>query len=212
MQSEPGMERNAVKVYILLATMLACSGLAWAQGPGLLPLTRQEVFSAVAAYLRAHRLSEEQLPQAGELELPGTIPARSERTLRVTAVCWDEPMDRAAFRLECDEAGACLPFLVYGGIGQPIFDLLRSSQVTEISSTCSVQTGTRTRKVSRPEIVVRPGDRATVVFRGTQVRLSQQVTCVERGAAGDIIRVRNSEGTLFRARVVTGGRLEALSQ
>ncbi len=201
-----------MKVSILLATMFACSSLVWAEAPGLLPLTRQEAFAVVAAYLRAQGLSEEQLPKAGDLELPGTIPAASERTLRVAAVCWDAHMDRAAFRLECNEAGACLPFLVYGGIGQPAFAALRTSEQTEISSACSARPATRAGKVSQPEIVVRPGDRATVVFRGTQIRLSQQVTCVERGAAGDIIRVRNSDGALIRARVVTAGRLEALSQ
>jgi flagella basal body P-ring formation protein FlgA len=60
--------------------------------------------------------------------------------------------------------------------------------------------------------IVRSGDRATVVFRGSQLNLTALVTCLERGAAGDVIRVRNQDGQIFRARVSAPARLEALSQ
>jgi flagella basal body P-ring formation protein FlgA len=60
--------------------------------------------------------------------------------------------------------------------------------------------------------MIRAGDRATVVFRGDQLNLITPVTCLERGAEGSIIRVRNQDGKIFRARVSAPARLEALSQ
>lgn len=200
-----------MKARTLFAIMFAGLSLVCAEEIALRPITQQETARAVAAYLRSQGLSEEQLPKADDLELPGTIPAADGRALRVAAVCWDLQMDRATYRLECTEAGACLPFLVSGGISEPGFRALRSSPETAVSSACWPRSGTRSLK-SRPEIVVRSGDRATVVFRGNHLRLSQQVSCLERGAVGDMIRVRNSDGALFRARVVSPGLLEAVPQ
>lgn len=201
-----------MKLSLLLAIMFACVGVVGGQESALLPITRQETLQAIGVYLRTQGLSEDQLPKASDLELPAAIPASSERTLRVASVCWDAQMDRATFRMECTEAAACLPFLVYAGMSQARFRMLHSSENAAVSPACSARTAVRTGKAARPEIVVRPGDRATVVFRGNQLRLSEQVSCLERGAAGDIIRVRNSDGALFRARVVGPGLLEAIMQ
>ena len=201
-----------MKLSLLLAIMFACASVVCGEESALLPVTRQETLQAIGVYLRTQGLPEDQLPNASDLELPATIPAASERTLRVASVCWDAQMERAAFRMECTDIGACLPFLVYAGMSQARFRTLHSSENAGISPACSPHTGVRTGKAARPEIVVRPGDRAAVVFRGNQLRLSEQVSCLERGAAGDIIRVRNFDGALFRARVVASGLLEAITQ
>ena len=49
-----------------------------------------------------------------------------------------------------------------------------------------------------------------VVFSGSRIRLTASVTCLARGAEGDVIRVRNQDGNIFRARVSAPNLLEAL--
>ena len=51
-----------------------------------------------------------------------------------------------------------------------------------------------------------------VLFVGDRLHLAAQVTCLEHGAKGEVIRVRNPDGHVFRARVSGLGRLEALAQ
>ena len=191
---------------ILPACMLAFATLLWGQQESLTPVTQEEVWQVVAAYLRAAGIEEQEIPAAEDLEFPGTILARKSRTLRVAGLCWEDRMERVAFRLECTRGGGCLPFLVYGGIKQ-----LHASGKIEIAATCSRQAGTPAAKTVHKEIVVRAGDRATVMFRGDQLQVSVPVTCVERGAEGEIIRVRNADGVLFRARVLGTALLEALA-
>jgi flagella basal body P-ring formation protein FlgA len=60
--------------------------------------------------------------------------------------------------------------------------------------------------------IVHVGDRATVVFLGSRLHLTTLVTCLERGVEGAIVRVRNEDGQIFRARVSAPARLEALTQ
>ena len=199
------MSRFSLAFFILSATMV------WGQEGSLTPVTPQEAWQVIAAYLGEQGVAEEQIPRADGVQLPGTILATSERTLRVAAVCWDNQMERASFRLECHRGSACIPFLVLSEITQTTFRKLQSSRETEVSPVCSLRPGPPARKVVRKETVLRVGDHAMVVFRGDQMQLSVQVTCVERGAEGEIIRVRNADGVLFRARVVGPGLLEALS-
>ena len=77
------------------------------------PATRQEVWEAVVSELRQRGLSERQLPQIEDLDLPGALPVLTGRELRVSSACWDERPRRTQFRLECGELGQCLPFFVY---------------------------------------------------------------------------------------------------
>ena len=59
-------------------------------------------------------------------------------------------------------------------------------------------------------LVVRAGDRAIAVLVATGLRMSAAVTCLDRGARGDVIRVRGQEGYVFRARVTGPALVEAL--
>ncbi|MGB8013637.1 MAG: flagella basal body P-ring formation protein FlgA, partial [Terriglobales bacterium] len=131
----------------------------------------------------------------------------------VSSACWDEGSRRAQFRLECGEPGQCLPFLVY------LRNYVRDSvavDVSALSASCRV-------RLVRPSLVsaavaaalkptVRPGDRAMAVLVADRFRMTASVTCLERGREGDVIRVRASDGHIFRARVSGPGRLEALPQ
>lgn len=57
------------------------------------PVTRQEVWQAVAAELRQRGLSELELPRVEDLDVPVALPALVGRRLRVSASCWDEGLD-----------------------------------------------------------------------------------------------------------------------
>lgn len=63
-----------------------------------------------------------------------------------------------------------------------------------------------------PESAVRAGDRATAVAVAGGLRMTAVVICLDRGARGEIIRVRGHEGHIFRARVTGPALVEALLQ
>ena len=163
------------------------------------PVTRQEVWQAVAGELRGRGLHEEQLPHAEDLDLPIAVPAAEGRTLRIAAICWDAGLERIEFRLECREPGQCIPFLAY----------LRTSERT-IAGSC--RSGYRPASAQPKKVVVRTGERALVVLVTNRLRLTASVICLERGAEGEIIRVKNQDGHIFRARIAAPALLEALPQ
>jgi Chaperone for flagella basal body P-ring formation len=199
--------RLAQPVPLLLAVLILSVTCLWAEDTAvpMTPVTKDEVWQAVVTELGQRGLSEDQLPRPEDIELPAAVPAAVGRALRVSTVCWDQDLGRAQVRLECREAGQCLPFLAYIRAARP--------ELRGVAST-SCQAGSRSRPAHAVshKAVVRAGDRATVVFRGSRLRLTAAVICLERGAEGDIIRVRNQDGAIFRARVSAPALLEALSQ
>jgi len=50
------------------------------------------------------------------------------------------------------------------------------------------------------------------VFLSSHMRMTANVTCLERGRLGDVIRVRAPDGHTFRARITGPAMLEALPQ
>jgi hypothetical protein len=161
------------------------------------PLTRQEVWQALVGELRERGLREEQLPRAEDLDLPVALPAAEGRTLRVAAICRDDGLGRVQFRLECREAGQCIPFLA-------------SVPTTELTLAGSCRS--RSASAHPKKVAVRAGERAMVVLVANRLRLTASVICLGRGTAGEIIRVKNQDGHIFRARVAAPGLLEVLPQ
>jgi Chaperone for flagella basal body P-ring formation len=160
------------------------------------PVTREEVWQAVASDLRQRGLHKEQLPSTEDLDLPVAVPAAEGRTLRVAAACWEAGLARLQFRLECREPGQCIPFLAYA----------RTTEKIMLGS-C------RSKSAAPPhKVAVRPGQRAMLVSDSNRLRLTTSVTCLERGAEGDIVRVKNQDGHIFRARVAAPAVLEAWPQ
>ena len=51
-----------------------------------------------------------------------------------------------------------------------------------------------------------------VVLVANRLRLTTSVICLERGAEGEIIRVKKQDGHIFRARVAAPALLEAWPQ
>jgi hypothetical protein len=164
------------------------------------PVTRQEVWQAVVAELRQRGLPE--------LALPVALPALAGRKLRVSSACWDEGHERNQFRLECGEPGQCLPFLAYVHV--------QNRDAGTRAGSCRLEAPSRpapeapVKPLAKP--AVRAGDRATAVFLSARLRISASVTCLERGREGEVIRVRNEDGQIFRARISGPALLEAVPQ
>jgi hypothetical protein len=166
------------------------------------------VWQAVVAELRQRGLSEPQLPRIEDLDLPFALPAVAGRKLRVSSACWDEGPDRTQFRLECGEPGQCLPFLAYVHV--------QNRDAGARAGSCRLESPSRpapeapVKPLAKP--AVRAGDRATAVFLSARLRISASVTCLERGREGEVIRVRNEDGQVFRARISGPALLEAVPQ
>ncbi len=173
------------------------------------PITVAEAWQAVASELRGRGFREEQLPRAEDLELPVAVPARARRNLHVSSVCWDSDSERARFRIECRETGGCLPFLAY---------LRRDYRASTHAEAPSCRQESHGHSSSFPraepyaETSIRAGERAIAVLSAAGVRMSATVTCLDRGARGEIIRVRGEEGHIFRARVAGPALVEALPE
>jgi hypothetical protein len=193
---------------------------------------RLSVWRVVASELRSQGLSGELLPRADDLELPGSLPALAEGALSARSACWEEGTHRLQVRLQCQELAQCLPFIVYlhpaaktdkteAKVEAKLEDEgsrpanLRSAD--EIGS-CGNNTELQRLPFSSQPAPAKPhtkplilaGDRATAVFITAGLRLSASVTCLERGRQDDVIRVRNQNGQIFRARISGAGLLEVL--
>jgi len=169
------------------------------------PVTRQEVWQAVAAELRQHGTVGGWSPQVEDLDLPVAVPALAGRKLRVSSSCWDEGLRRTQFRLECGAAGQCLPFLAY--LREPV-----NAGATGRVASCRLTSRLHAELKAVPKPTVRAGDRATAVFVADRLNMTAGVTCLEPGREGDVIRVRRQDGHVFRARISGPDRLEVLPQ
>jgi hypothetical protein len=198
----------AIAAGSLLSTRLSAEEARTPADTGPTPVTRQEVWQAVVAELRRRGLSEPQLPQIEDLDLPFALPALAGRQLRVSSACWDEGPERTQFRLECGEPGQCLPFLAYVHV--------QNRDAGARAGSCRQESPSRpapeapVKALAKP--AVRAGDRATAVFLSARLRISASVTCLERGREGEVIRVRNEDGQVFRARISGPALLEAVPQ
>ncbi|MGA8540347.1 MAG: flagella basal body P-ring formation protein FlgA [Terriglobales bacterium] len=175
------------------------------------PVTRLEVWQAVVAELRDRGLKEPQLPRMEDLDLPVALPALAGRHLRVASACWDEGPDRAQFRLECSEPGQCLPFLVYVR-GEGKSNAGARTGLCGLAPDAHPPLGSRLAPKAAPKPAMRAGDRGTAVYVSDRLRITASVTCLERGGEGDVIRVRNQDGEVFRARISGPALLEAVPQ
>lgn len=186
-----------------VAALLAQSSTYLVASDALIPITKTEVLGVFSAHLRARGVAEEQFPHLNEIELPASIPAAPDRALRLVSACWNAKVGRAQLRLECSDTGQCVPFLAY----------VRSttSPFEAAIGACPGASPSRTLRHPPRKPVLLAGDRATVVYSSGHMRLTAVVTCLERGAEGDVIRVRNQDGRTFRARIASPALLEAIT-
>jgi hypothetical protein len=202
---------------IIADSRLAAEDLAPQPAAQPTPVTRQEVWRAVVAELRQRGLSEHQLPRIEDLDLPVALPAVAGRKLQVMSACSEGVPERTQFRLECGEPGQCLPFLVYvySRVEVHTHDDGKVPAGRRFGS-CRLESEPRPASGAPlkppPKPTVLAGDRATAVFVSDRLRITASVTCLDRGREGEIIRVRNQDGEVFRARISGPALLEAVPQ
>lgn len=210
--------RSVVAVGLLLALGFAAEEARSQPGMSPTAATRHEVWQAVVQALRARSVIEKQLPRTGDLDLPGALPSLAGRSLSVTTFCWDERSQRLQFRVECGEAGQCLPFLAYlrKDASIAVHNIADSIGTATDVPSCQAVTHPNpvltARTAPASKSLISPGEQATAVFVSANFRMTASVTCLDRGREGEIIRVRNQNGQIFRARISGPAQLEALAQ
>jgi hypothetical protein len=182
----------------LLGCLLPAVLLARANEPPFRRVTAPEVRQVVIGELRSLAMEDDQFPHEEDVELPLAVPIRAGSALHASSVCWDSDARSARFRLECGRAGDCLPFLAY----------VRMSSNPKAPS-CRPESVPQASRLSA-EPSLRAGKSVTAILSAAGIRMTAPVTCLERGSAGDIIRVRGHEGRIFRARIVGQGLVEAI--
>ena len=193
-------QRLAIGSVLAWLTIASPAIAAEAGVQGYSPISGESVRGTIMAELRTRGIDDAKLPRAEDIEVPLAVPARAGVGLRVTAACWDADASRVRFRLECREAGACLPFLAY----------VRMGSHAEAASCQVPRKQASTAGAATP--AVHAGERATAVLVAAGIRMTAPVTCMDRGARGEIIRVRGSEGRIFRARVTAPALVEVVGQ
>jgi hypothetical protein len=217
-------------LFFVSAVPLSAADSAIALDRGPATGTRQEVWQAVLADLRARGFVPEQLPGMEQLDLPARLAGVSGRKLRVASACREPVAQRTQFRLECGAPGQCLPFLVY------LHDYVPDVHRPEIHGPeihgpdrergqrdAYARFGSCQQKLDPPAAaqappkalsnsMVKAGDRAMAEFISARVRITSSVTCLDRGRQGEVIRVRNQDGEVFRARISSSELLEVLPQ
>jgi hypothetical protein len=184
-----------VAIYVFL--LCACSTVEASDVVHPMPrVSLDQVRQAIIVELGSRVIAKEQLPTVDDIEVPLAVPMRSGSSLRVSSVCWDQDAQRARFQLECTHSGECLPFFAY---------VRKASR----ANTPACHTESRDAERLGSEFLIHTGERATAVLTGAGIRINVPVTCFQGGDLGAIIRVRQGEGHIFRARIVGPSLVEA---
>jgi len=195
--------RTAIGGIVFVCLLAGAVQLVEAEGADetLSRVTAEEARQAITVELRTRGIAENDLPRVSDIELPLAVPARAGASLKVSSMCWDGNSEEIRVRLECREAGACLPFLAY----------LRMASHEQAFS-CQLPPREHHRHVPprASEPVVRVGAPVTAVMVAAGMRMTAAVTCLDRGARGEIVRVRGGEGRIFRARVAGPALVQVL--
>jgi hypothetical protein len=162
-----------------------------------------EIYPAVEKALVDRGVPVTQLPAQEELDCAAA--PRRPGPFAVEDVAWDAERQVFQIRIACSDAPRCLPFLVQAHVGQAkavaIRQKLKASARQpgagrlEIRQASSGGTATH--------VLVKPGHAATLLLERDGVRIRMPVTCLERGAEGDLVRVRlKAARQFFRAQVI----------
>ncbi len=177
---------------MLIAALCVAAGLSAAlpadAAPGRYAVTSEQVAVAV------NRLGMQVLPDQVAM-MTNVVSSVAEPKLTVKSI--DRAGDgRTMARLECANAGQCLPFMV----------ALRVSAGPAVASTLQPEPQSRPRPTTP---LVHAGSPATLLLEGSHVHITLSVICSENGALGQTIRATSSDRHLsFTAQVVREGVLE----
>lgn len=164
------------------------------------PLSSEAIYHAVTSFLREKGevgdVPESALRRAGDITTAEANPA-----LEVRAVNWDPGRRLLQFCLRCVKSAACHDFLVYL---TPQGILARQLGRLGWSTNLATKTHTATEETADSPILIEAGRKARLLMQGDGIQISVQVICLERGRAGQKIRVRETGSPqIFRAQVVS---------
>ena len=182
--------------------------------------------SEIAGFVGAASFSREFASRAGvgggnrnrnKVQVLDCAAARSipeEAGLELTKSSWDASLQRWEFELRCSLAEKCVPFLVWLEEQSRVAAGIANARAGFADAplwAASAGGVARAIPVAR-EIawLVKPGQTATLNWDARGIRIVLRVTCLDAGAAGDMVRVRfNDTSRVLRAQVMANGTLRA---
>jgi len=182
------------------------------------PIDKAAVRDVIRDFLVRHGWKEGELPELNQLESAATASeANGDPTLEVTGMERDRRGGVLQFRLRCASPAHCSNFLVRVPLPNAhtsAISVVRSSSATE-------ETGDTGKSAKKPLMtgasrcpacagLAQAGQTATLILENENIRITLLVICLERGALGQRIRVREARGQrVFVAEVTGSGLLRA---
>lgn len=183
----------------IICACLLCGLARAAAEPGADCKREAEIKTLIQAAIHQRGI---EVPLSLEANLCSALPATpGAGRLEIQSVRWDAVFHVFEFRLRCQPAGGCLPFLVRVP-GEP----------TQPSPQALLEQRSERRPPKPLSDVpwVRPGQTVSLIWVEGGMRLWRQVVCLDLGRAGQQVRTRTQpEGRIVRARVTGPGLLEA---
>jgi Chaperone for flagella basal body P-ring formation len=162
-----------------------------------------EVFDAICRSLRENSASDCAALRPEDIQLQTQVlVGPGDAGLQVLRADMDAGLGRARFLLWPSKDPKVLPFIVTAKLeqGAAIVPARRGEWIS--GSANPGAPAFRPIKPARPEILVSPGQEATLVLHSDVLRMIADVMPLERGSLGQRIRVRMTDtGKIFRAQV-----------
>jgi hypothetical protein len=137
-------------------------------------------------------------------------PPRSLLGVEVIEVHWDAVQAALRFRLRCQPRSSCLPYFVYG---RPTSPLPEGQQLRTVCARGTAVFGHPNPAQAQTGFAVAGGTAVRLVTRTKGMRITQPAFCLDRGAVGEIVRVRlKSNGQILRAVVLDRTLTESLPE
>lgn len=132
--------------------------------------------------------------------------ALRDADLQVTGKVWDPALRSWMFFVRCARPGECNPFWL------PVPDLAQSAespappgnsrQLAPVRPRLSSVPDAKTVESPAPRPLIRPGQKATLLWEQGGIRLEATVVCLDGGGIGDRVRARMVKGKIMHAVVV----------
>lgn len=161
------------------------------------PISRATIHDVIIRYLREKGIVD---PPDSALQWSGAVTTTTAHpALEVRAVTWDARSRQLQFRLHCIPDDACRDFLVYL---QNAPESL-TQEMTNLSNNARSKTADVGKNATGGPVLIEAGRKVRLVMQGDGLQISLTVVCLERGRAGQKIRVRAADNAhVFQAEVV----------
>ncbi len=171
---------------ILIAVVATAVALPAVARTGHYAITQQQIAAAVSG-------SGTQVSPDEVLLLASVFATTAQPTLKVQSI-QPESDNRAIARIECAQAGQCLPFMV----------ALRTS--SGVPPPAAQEQGPSQRQSNVPPLV-RAGSSAILLLDGPHIHISLSVRCLESGKLGQTIHAASLDRRQFYTAQVVGDRV-----